>query len=183
MVNSPFFCQNLLSDYIEGMLPSQRHDEVKQYLEKNPKTRDLHEDLKMTLELLASLEPKAPSHELSLRITEAAQSGRRGFFNRARFSRAVMVLLVPLLLFGAVVVTFPTFFPFFHRFPAAVEEGQFVRYFPLLQGASEIIDEQANWLHLKEPFMRSLWEEGGLSPEEFEKTFQVRGTKSEKESQ
>ena len=50
-----------------------------------------------------------------------------------------------------------------------------VRYFPLLQGASHIVDEQANWLYYREPVMRSLWEEGGFSPEEFEKTFSPKG--------
>ena len=55
-----------------------------------------------------------------------------------------------------------------------------VNCLPLLdvrqEGATDIIEEQSNWLHIREPMMRSLWEEGGLSPEEFEKSFQGKGS-------
>jgi hypothetical protein len=68
-------------------------------------------------------------------------------------------------------VAFPKLFPWFTRFRASQDEALFVRYFPLLQGAAEIVEEESNWLHVREPFMRSVWEEGGLSPEEFEKAF------------
>ena len=85
-----------------------------------------------------------------------------------------MFIAAPCLMFATVVVIFPKMFPWLTHFQTAPDESQFVRYSPLGQGASEILDEQANWLQVKEPFMRSVWEEGGLSPEEFEKTFEVR---------
>ena len=117
---------------------------------------------------------------MSLRITEAAVAGRAVVFTRARVSQAVLFLTVPLLLFAGAVFSFPKLFPWFTQWrTVASDESQFVRYFPLLQGATEILDEQANWLHIKQPFMRSVWEEGGLSPEEFEKTFQGKGAKGE----
>ena len=85
--------------------------------------------------------------------------------------------MVPVLLFGSLVYAFPKYFPWMSYFRQTQQEADFSRYFPLLQGALEIVEEHTNWLHIREPSMRSVWEEGGLSPEEFEKTFQVMGSR------
>ncbi len=166
-----FFCQNLLSDYIEGILPSARHAELTRHLETCPECGEVHRDLETTLDLLHAIPPRPLSHDMSLRITEASQAGKRRFLTRARISQMTIVLAVPALLFATAVVTFPKLFPWFTRFRVSQDESLFARYYPLGQGAAEIVDEQSTWLHVREPFMRSVWEEGGLSPEEFERAF------------
>lgn len=170
-MTSCFFCQNLLSDYLEGILPSSRHEELKRHLHDCRDCNGVHDDLQSTLNLLHRIPHRQLSHDMALRIAEASQAGKRAIFSRARLSRVMLFLLVPALLFAGAVVTFPKLFPWFTRFRVSQDESQFVRYFPLLQGATEIVEEQSSWLHAREPFMRSVWEEGGLSPEEFEKTF------------
>ena len=172
-----FFTQNLLSDYVEGMLPSARHEELKSHLAGCRQCSDVQRDLQRTVEVMKTLPPQPIPPELSLRMTEAAAAGRRPSFSRAVVSRLVLFVAVPILLFGAAVVTFPHLFPWAHLADAP-DESQFVRYFPLQQGAVEIVEEQSNWLHIREPMMRSLWEEGGLSPEEFEKSFQGKTGKA-----
>lgn len=176
MVTSCFFCQNLLSDYIEGILPSSRQDELKSHLGECRECGEVHKDLVSTLDLLHSLPARPLSHDMSLRITEASQAGKASLFTRVRVSRVLTFLAVPILIFATAVFTFPTLFPWVYRLGRPSDEGSFVRFYPLLQGAAEIIEEQSNWLHLREPFMRSLWEEGGLSPEEFEKSFQGKSS-------
>ncbi len=79
-----FFCQNLLSDYIEGILPSARHEELKRHLDGCKKCGEVHHDLVTTLELLRSIPPRPLSHDMALRITEASQARKRTFFTRAR---------------------------------------------------------------------------------------------------
>jgi hypothetical protein len=170
MVTTCFFCQNLLSDYIEGILPSSRHEELKRHLETCRNCSSVHGDLEATLDVLHTIPSRTLSHDLALRITNA---GRLRLLSRVSVSRFDHFLLVPVLLFFGAASAFPTLFPWYARWRAGGDTSQFVRYYPLLDGASEIIEEQANWLHVSDPFMRSVWEEGGLSPEEFEKTFQI----------
>lgn len=176
MQMSCFFCQNLLSDYIEAILPSSRHEELKQHLAECEDCAAVHQDLLSTLAMLQAVPLKPLSHDMSLRITEASQVRKASLFSRVRVSRLVTLLAVPTLIFLTAVFTFPTLFPWFYRWRRAQDEASFVRFYPLTQGAGEIIEEQANWLHLREPLMRSVWEEGGLSPEEFEKSFQGKPT-------
>jgi hypothetical protein len=179
VVTSCFFCQNLLSDFIEGILPSSRHEELKRHLESCRDCAEVHRDLSSTLELLHALPPRPLSADMALRITEACVAGRAAFFTSRRISQFVLFLSVPALLFAGAVVTFPKLFPWATSWRAAPDQARYVKYFPLLQGASEIIEEQSNWLHVREPYMRSLWEEGGLTPEEFEKDFQGKPSKAE----
>lgn len=179
MMTSCFFCQNLLSDYVEGVLPSSRHEELRHHLETCKACSEAHQDLSATLSLLKAIPSKALSSDMALRILEASQSRKAALLSPRVLSRVTLAFCIPVLLALSAIYAFPSFFPWLERFRPAVEESQFVRYYPLLQGASEIIEEQSSWLHLREPFMRSVWEEGGLSPEEFEKTFQVKGAKGE----
>jgi hypothetical protein len=176
MVTTCFFCQNLLSDYIEGILPSSRHDELKRHLDTCRNCTAVHSDLEVTLDVLREIPSRPLSHDLALRITEASSAGRLRLFSRVSLSRFVLFLLIPVMLFFAAASAFPTLFPWYARWRSGGDTSLFVRYYPLLDGATEIIEEQANWLHVSDPFMRSVWEEGGLSPEEFEKTFQVNKT-------
>lgn len=176
MVTSCFFCQNLLSDYIEGILPSSRNEEIKTHLGECRECGEVHKDLVSTIDLLHSLPSRPLSHDMSLRITEASQAGKASMFSRVKVSRVMTLLAVPILVFATAVFTFPTLFPWAYRLGRVSDESSFARFYPLLHGATEIIEEQANWLHIREPFMRSLWEEGGLSPEEFEKTFQGKSS-------
>jgi hypothetical protein len=175
MVTSCFFCQNLLSDFVERLLPASRHEELERHLEGCRDCTLVLRDLKSTLEILGALAPRPLSADMALQITEASLSGRAGFFSRTSVSQLVLFLIGPCLLFATAVVSFPHLFPWFSQLRAEPDESHFARYFPLLQGGNEIVDEQANWLQVREPFMRSVWEEGGLSPEEFEKSFQGLG--------
>lgn len=177
MSSSCFFCQNLLSDYLEGILPSSRHEQIKTHIEECKECGRVHADLVTTIAVLQALPPRTVSHELALRITEASESRRHMFRSSGRLSRVALGLAVPILLFMGLLVSFPTLFPWVPFLSSSEDEAQFARYFPLLQGAAEILDEQGNWLHSRESLMGSLWEEGGLSPEDFEKTFQIKGTK------
>ncbi len=170
-----FFCQNLLSDFIEGILPATREQEIKHHIDGCDSCTSVHKDLVRTLDILHALPSRPLSHEMALQINQASHPRRPRVITRARVSRAVLFMAVPLLLFTGTVVLFPKLFPWFTRLRPSSQKDHFVRYFPLLQGASDIIEEQASWLHVRGPFMRSFWEEGGLSPEEFEKTFSGKG--------
>lgn len=182
MAMSRFFCENLLSDYIDGVLPQTRETELKEFIKQDNGVKDVHEDLLKTLNLLRGLPPQPISHEVALQISEASHPRSHRWLSRGRISRLVLAFLVPFLVFGSVVVIFPRLFPWFTELTAPREQTHFVRYFPLLQGASDIIEEQATWLRVRGPLMRSFWEEGGLSPEEFEKAFSVKLPSSAVES-
>lgn len=171
---SPFFCQNQLSEYMDGLLPASRAEEVKKSLDTDRECARFHKDLQAAIEVARNIGPRPLNHDLALQIVEASEAGRRRFASRVFVSRVVLVMAVPLLLFATAVTTFPSLFPFVQQWSAGSGSEDFVRYFPLLQGAGDLIEEQANWLHLREPFKVSVWEEGGLSPEEFEKSFQSR---------
>jgi hypothetical protein len=175
MSSSCFFCQNLLSDYLEGILPAARHEQIKSHLDTCAECAGVHTHLVSTIKLLHTLPERPVSHEMALRITEAAESRRHVFRSSGRLSKVALGLSIPVLLFFGMVVSFPTLFPWVPFLSHSEDEAQYARYFPLLQGASDILDEQGNWLHSREGLTGSLWEEGGMSPEDFEKTFQIKG--------
>lgn len=168
---SCFFCQNLLSDFVEGILPSARHLELQHHLESCLECKGILADLKVTLKCLSQMALRGPSHEMGFQILEAAEAGKRRRNESRRVSRWVLAMSVPLCLLVALVFS-RDYFPWVSYLFNSNDPSQFVRYYPLLQGATEILEEQGAWLHLPEA-MGSLWEEGGLSPEEFEKTFQL----------
>ena len=170
-MSSCFFTQSLLSDYIEALLPAGRHDEIKIHVEGCAACKTVEKEVRQVREILTMVNSPGVSHELSLRIAEASVSGKKTWVSRAKVSRATLTLAVPVLLFLGLAVTFPAYFPWISRFQPNRDESQFIRYYPIQNGALGIIDEQSTWLNAREPYMRSLWEEGGLSPEEFEKTF------------
>ena len=174
MVTSCFFCQNLLSDFIEGILPSSRYEQIKEHLSHCSACDRLHKDLNLSLSFLHTLPTPGLKPELALRVVEAAEAGRSYGFNKVKFSKKALYFSAPLLIIFAVMMVFPQVFPWMTYLRNREDSSHFVRYFPLLQGAAEVIDEQASWLHMREPMVGSLWEEGGLSPEEFEKTFQKK---------
>ncbi len=182
MSTTCFFCQNLLSDYLEGILPTLRHEEIRAHIENCQPCAAIHQDLKSTVKLLHALPTRTVSHELALRVIEAAQSARNILSEPRKLSRILLVVLVPALLIGTVAVVAPERLPFWGSLTSSDSETSFVRYYPLSQGALDIIEEQSAWLHSREAIVGSLWEEGGLSPEEFEKTFQFKTQKdSEKQ--
>jgi hypothetical protein len=175
MVISCFFCQNLLSDFIEGILPASRHEQIKGHLESCRACTQVHHELLQTIKLLKALPPEPMGEDMTIRITEASQARRKTLLSRQRMSRIALGLAIPLLAFGTATVIVPEYFPWLQMLRNPASEAEFVRYYPLLQGASEILEEQSTWLHSKDSQSGSLWEEGGLSPEEFEKTFQIKG--------
>jgi len=130
--------------------------------------------LQTTLNVLSKIPFKPLNHDVAHRILEASRGAKKTYLTRARISQLV-IFLVAFLLFGsAFFVTFPKVIPWESWIASKGDKVEFVRYYPLFQGASEIIEEQAAWLQMRESFAGSVWEEGGMSPEEFEKTFQVK---------
>lgn len=160
----------MLSDFMESLLPQSRADEIEKHLESCKACSEVRRDLTATLEVAHALPPRPISHETALKITEACQAGTRKYIS-ASASRRAFLILVPLLVLGSVAAFFPGVFPWMANLRMKNSESDFVRYFPMLEGANEIVEEHGNWLHVKEPAMRSLWEEGGISPDEFEKSF------------
>jgi hypothetical protein len=160
---------------VEGILPSSRHEELKKHMDGCSLCKEMHGDLVSTIKLLRSVQAPEFSSELSTRIAEATEKGTIPFFTRERVSRWALLAMVPVLVLATLSVVFPNAFPLMAYLHKAGDDAQFVRYFPLVQGALEIVEEQGNLLHSREPFMGSLWEEGGMSPDEFEKTFQKKG--------
>jgi hypothetical protein len=177
MAATCFFCQSLLSDFVEGILPASRHEELKKHIDGCSLCKEMHGDLVSTIKMLKNIDPPELSGDLSQRITEASEKGGVPYFTRERLSRLALLSMVPILLIATFSVVFPNAFPLMSYLQRTGEDAQFVRYFPLLQGALEIVEEQGSLLHSREPFTGSLWEEGGLSPDEFEKTFQKKGSK------
>jgi hypothetical protein len=179
MVTTCFFCQNLLSDFIEGILPAVRHEEIKKHISDCQKCAQIHQELLTSISLLQKLKVPDRASEFSVRIVEAAESGRSVALRPAKISKAFLSYLVPTLSIVLLVFVSTKIFPWFDWLKARSEEKQFVRYFPMSNGAVEILEEQAAWIHAREPRMGSVWEEGGLSPEEFEKSFQKKGVPSD----
>jgi hypothetical protein len=175
MTTSCFFCQNLLSDFIEGILPSSRHEELKKHLDGCDNCREVHQDLSTTLKTLKKLGSIPITNDLSIRAVEAAHAGERSWLSRAKIVRFATYGTIPVVLLLLLSFVFPNSFPLTKILTGNEDSGNFVRYFPLLQGAVEIIEEQSSMLHMREPSAGSLWEEGGMTPEEFEKSFQRKG--------
>lgn len=173
MVTTCFFCQSMLSDYLEGLLPGTRHEELKRHIEGCKACAQVQKDLQRTLSMARNLCGPRLAPETAMRIAEACQAGSRRWTARGA-SRVAFAVGFPLLLLASASVFFPSVFPWVTRMTASTDQASFVRYFPLLEGASDIVEEHGNWLHLREPAMRSLWEEGGISPDEFEKSFTGR---------
>jgi predicted anti-sigma-YlaC factor YlaD len=170
MATTCFFCQGMLSDYLEKLLPARRNDELQEHLDSCKACSEVLRDLQTTIEVASLIPSGKLPEEASQRIAEACQSGSRKL-SAAVASRWAFLALVPLLLIASMVAVFPGLFPGLSAINTGTDASAFVRYYPLLEGAAEIVDEHGNWLHVKEPAMRSLWEEGGISPEEFEKSF------------
>ncbi len=170
MATTCFFCQGMLSDFLEKLLPARRSEELQEHLDSCKVCSEVLRDLQATIEVAALVPAGTMQGETSQRIVEACESGSRKL-SAALASRWAFLALVPILLFASTVAVFPGLFPGLSAIRAGSDASAFVRYYPLLEGAGEIVDEHGNWLHVKEPAMRSLWEEGGISPEEFEKSF------------
>lgn len=168
-----FFCQNLLSDFCEGILPASRHEQIKSHLHDCTVCSALERKLTAALELLGKVPTNDLSPDMSLRITEASQSAGRSLWRSKTAWLGAGAAALSLLLMTVMILRYTTHLPWLSRWGGS-DSDQFARFYPLINGASNIIEEQAGWLHLREPTMRSLWEEGGLSPEEFEKTFQFK---------
>jgi len=176
MVMSCFFCQNLLSDYLDDLLPSGRQLEVKEHLNTCDVCQSLSKDLRQCRGILDQLESPPMAQDMTLRLSQVTDLKTPLRLKRWGTSRVVLGMLVPVLLFATVVMMFPAVFPWATRLRvAATQNASFERYFPLVQGADQIIEDQTSWLYSRGSFTRSVWEEGGLSPDEFEKAFQIKG--------
>lgn len=174
MVTTCFFCQNLLSDYLEGILPSNRHEEIKKHLLNCSNCDQIHQELISSLAILKSMSAPANAPEFSVRIIEASEAGKNVASRPVKFSRAVLGYVVPVLAVIFILLLSSKVFPWLSWFRSKADERQLVRYFPMSNGAMEIVEEQAGWLSSREFRAGSVWEEGGLSPEEFEKSFQKK---------
>ncbi len=170
-----FFCQNLLSDFLEGILPSNRHQEMSKHIDACKTCSRIKDELEKTLSLIPSLQPNRLDSALTMRLEEASLAAKTTFLSKYKWKHALWGA-VPVVLF-LFTFLFPSIFPWVSYVRNYEGESNFSRYFPLLQGANEIIDEQANWLHSREPLTGSVWEEGGMSPEEYEKAFQKPSSK------
>lgn len=177
MATSSFFCQNQMSDLMDGVLPKSRADELLTQIEKDRDLSRYYNDLRQSVALAGTLKPRAMHHEVALRIADASDVRSLAWSRRA-ISAFSFLVLAPALVFASLAAFFPHWFPWIERFQSGDAKGHFVRYFPMLQGAGEIVEEQANWLLVREPSKGSMWEEGGLSPEEFETSFQLGGGKA-----
>jgi len=182
MVNSCFFCQNLLSDFRENLLTSLRRNEIKDHVETCSDCQSVSQNLEKMEELLTSLPVRPVSHELALRIVEASEgSGRSTFVAQSRTVwTTVGSLGLLLLLTGTLIWAKPNWFHWMPGIESVPIESRFVRYYPLFHGAVAILEEQSSWIQLRDSFMASLWEEGGLSPEEFERAFGAQSLVSDK---
>lgn len=93
MVTTCFFCQNLLSDFIEGILPAVRHEEIKKHISDCQKCAQIHQELLTSISLLQKLTVPDRASEFSVRIVEAAESGRSVALRPAKISKAFFKLL------------------------------------------------------------------------------------------
>jgi hypothetical protein len=179
MVTTCFFCQNLLSDYVEGILPAIRHEEIKKHLSDCKECDQIHKELISSVAVLKEFPSPSISPEFSVRIIEASEAGTTSALRPLRLSRNSLAYVIPVLLIVSLFLISSKIFPWFSWLQSQSEEKQLVRYFPMSNGAGEILEEQANWVHSREPRVGSVWEEGGLSPDEFEKSFQKKGVPAE----
>ena len=140
MVVSCFFCQSMLSDFLESLLPEARGQEIRDHLQSCAECSRVERELKKTVEVSRRL-PFAPlNHETALRITEACHAGTRKPV-LGRVARWTALGLLPLVFVGLAALAFPRAFAWLDRFRDPNSEARFVRYFPLLNGAEEIVDE------------------------------------------
>lgn len=165
---SCFFCQNMLSDFIEDILPESKQQEIKKHLENCSQCEKVQKRITKSIELVKTLPIQNPTQDLKTLIDETSQSVQ--FYTKlpkVSVSKLWGVLAVIALIVGLTFYKPSEVFSYFQKNP----NSEFSRYYPLLQGANEIIEEHSHWLVNREPWSSSLWDEGGLSPEEFEKVF------------
>ena len=77
MSSSCFFCQNLLSDFIEGILPATRKQELQIHLDGCKDCASVQKDLLSTLDILHALPSRPLSHEMALRSIRPLTRGAR----------------------------------------------------------------------------------------------------------
>jgi len=124
--------------------------------------------------LTQTLSGEQLSHEMMLRIMEASQGRKRSVFANPKVRTAVVGLVLPLVILAILVTAFPSHFSWAWPWRQPTIKTQFVRYYPLFQGAAAVLDDQTSLLLSADSFVGSLWEEGGLSPEDFEKAFRKK---------
>lgn len=181
-LSSCFFCQNLLSDYVEKILPASRQAEVRKHLEGCSDCSQAHRDLQALSKTWDAVALKDISGDLALRIMETCEGSGTPILRRRRVGMLLAIVGLPLVAAAVIAAVYPRAVT---RVIAMVEAGtrnepQFVRFYPLFHGAAEILEAQGSLLESRETLRGSLWEEGGLSPEEFERAFQPRGLAEEK---
>ncbi len=169
MAISCFFCENLLSDYIENVLPLERKNEIIEHLESCDKCKKLHSSLSKGISFLNSLPKNTVSEELALELADIIDS-RNVFWSNRRIATLVLFIAILFLSFLGIIIIYPNTFPKITRHFLNRPSEKFVRYYPLLNGANSVIDEQAHWLSSTE-LTKTFLDEGGFSASEFEKMF------------
>lgn len=168
-----FFCETLLSDLREGHVSEARRIELEDHLKHCQRCTETNRELESTLNLLHRLCRPELTHELATQIVEVSEGARTHWLSGNGISRSVLFATISVLFLGGIVFSFPQLFPWTQVFRGPAQSTEFTRYYPLFQGASEIVEEQSQWLQMRDSLAGSFWEEGGMSPEEFERTFQL----------
>ena len=168
-----FFCQNLLSDFEDQMLPVKKYEEVKGHLKDCSVCRKLHENLRGLKERLKNESVKdfeAFYTKWKEKLSKPQVSLLRKFRELSIVSKLSLFLALALSsLYVSKILS-----KVWAQRTQAEEAANFSRYFPLLQGAQEILEEQSSFLQFRDNMNANVWEEGGISPEEFEKTFPAK---------
>jgi hypothetical protein len=161
----------MLSDFIEDILPDSKQQEIKKHLENCSQCEKVQKRITKSIELVKTLPIQTPEQDLKALIDQAGQQVK--FYTKipkVSVSKLWGVFAVIAIIVGLTFYHPTEIFSFLQRNP----NSEFTRYYPLMQGANEIIEEHSHWLVNREPWSSSLWDEGGLSPEEFEKVFPTK---------
>lgn len=170
---SCFFCENLLSDYIENLLPLERKKEIEEHLKTCETCNNLCSLLLKELATLGALPKQSISKELSLEIADIIDSKSSAFSKRKITTLAISATIM-LLIFFSIVALYPASFPLFFNFLTQNQKETFVRYYPLLNGANLVIEEQAHWLNNTE-LTKTFLDQEEISTSEFEKLIKPEG--------
>jgi len=158
---------------MDKVLPESRHDEVDSHLKDCNACTQKSEKLQTTLKALKEIQ-KSPADFFDVDFNKLHFRPRFFWSSSSYISRASLFTLIPLFACLGVLMSFSTTRAYLEKLNPFVSSPNFVRYNPLQNGILDILEEQSQWVNLKEPWTRSFWEEGGLGPDEFEKSFQMR---------
>ncbi len=168
---SCFQTRNLFTEFTDKDVPVDAHQKIEGHLRECRSCELEYRDFQETLEALHSIPLPPLDAEVQKQWAQLARQ-RKQWLSLSTATQALTLLIFCSLCIIAAQRWMPSpvqsWIQMVLRLPT---EQHFVRYDPLAEGALSVVQEQASWLQFREPSAQALWNEGGMSADEFERAF------------